>query len=100
MQLGAPDASGRKSPVDTNETFTLEVDMVIKAAGQVPFEKLISDNGLTNQDGKIVIDNNNGTNIKGVFAGGDAVNGGKEVVDAVQAGKEGALAILRYLSEP
>jgi len=100
MQLGAPDASGRKSPVDTNETFTLEVDMVIKAAGQVPFEKLISDNGLTNQDGKIVIDNNNGTNIKGVFAGGDAVNGGKEVVDAVQAGKEGALAILRYLLEP
>ena len=33
------------------------------------------------------------TNIKGVFAGGDAVNGGKEVVDAVQAGKDGAAAI-------
>jgi glutamate synthase (NADPH/NADH) small chain len=33
MQLGSPDASGRKSPVDTGETFTLEVDMVIKAAG-------------------------------------------------------------------
>ena len=37
------------------------------------------------------------TNIKGVFAGGDAVNGGKEVVDAVQAGKDGATAILEYL---
>ena len=38
------------------------------------------------------------TNIKGVFAGGDAVNGGKEVVDAVQAGKDGAAAIIRYLN--
>jgi glutamate synthase (NADPH/NADH) small chain len=37
------------------------------------------------------------TGIHGVFAGGDAVNGGKEVVHAVQAGKEGAKAILGYL---
>ncbi len=36
MKLGEPDASGRRSPVDTGETFTLDVDMVIKAAGQVP----------------------------------------------------------------
>jgi len=41
MKLGEPDASGRRSPVDTGETFTLDVDMVIKAAGQVPFEKLV-----------------------------------------------------------
>src|SRR4026207_2534221 len=40
MVLGEPDASGRRSPVDTGETFTLDVDMVIKAAGQVPFEQL------------------------------------------------------------
>jgi dihydropyrimidine dehydrogenase (NAD+) subunit PreT len=95
MELGEPDASGRRSPVDTGETFSLDVDMVIKAAGQMPFEKLIMDNGLMNNAGKIVI-NNNETNIKGVFAGGDAVNGGKEVVDAVQAGKDGAAAILKY----
>ncbi len=97
MQLGEPDASGRKSPVDTGETFTLEVDMVIKAAGQVPFAKLISDTGIINKNGKIITDSNCATNIKGVFAGGDAVNGGKEVVDAVQAGKDGANAILNYL---
>jgi glutamate synthase (NADPH/NADH) small chain len=40
---------------------------------------------------------NNVTNIDGVFAGGDCVNGGKEVVDAVQAGKDGAKAILEFL---
>ena len=97
MKLGEPDTSGRRSPVDTGETITLEVDMVIKAAGQVPFEELIKSNGINNKYGKIVIDNNNATNIKGVFAGGDAVNGGKEVVDAVQAGKDGAKAILNYL---
>lgn len=98
MSLGEPDASGRRSPVDTGETFSLEVDMVIKAAGQVPFEELINKSGLNNKNGKLVIDNNCATNIKGVFAGGDAVNGGKEVVDAVQAGKDGAKAILKYLN--
>ena len=99
MKLGEPDASGRRSPVDTGETFTLDVDMVIKAAGQVPFEKLIKKYKLDNKYGKLVIDNNCATNIKGVFAGGDAVNGGKEVVDAVQAGKDGAKAILNFITK-
>ena len=97
MKLGEPDASGRRSPVDTGATFAIEVDMVIKAAGQVPFERLVNKLKLKNAKGKIEINNNCATNIKGVFAGGDAVNGGKEVVDAVQAGKDGALAILNYL---
>ncbi len=97
MKLGEPDASGRRSPVDTGETFTLDVDMVIKAAGQVPFEKLVNKLKMENRKGKIVIDDNCATNVKGVFAGGDAVNGGKEVVDAVEDGKKGALAILKYL---
>ncbi len=96
MILGEPDASGRRSPVDTGETFTLDVDMVIKAAGQMPFEQLIMDNEIMNNNGKITIDNKSSTNLTGVFAGGDCVNGGKEVVDAVQAGKDGAAAILDY----
>jgi dihydropyrimidine dehydrogenase (NAD+) subunit PreT len=97
MQLGEPDASGRRSPVDTGLTFSLQVDMVIKAAGQTPFEGLIDELKIQHSKGKISIDDNCATNIKGVFAGGDAVNGGKEVVDAVQAGKDGAKAILDYL---
>jgi dihydropyrimidine dehydrogenase (NAD+) subunit PreT len=97
MKLGEPDASGRRSPVDTGETFTLDVDMVIKAAGQVPFEKLMNKLKIKNSKGKILINENCSTNIKGVFAGGDAVNGGKEVVDAVQAGKDGAKSILDFL---
>lgn len=98
MTLGEPDASGRRSPVDTGETFTLDVDMVIKAAGQVPFEKLISKSRLDHQHGKIVINEDGATNIKGVFAGGDAVNGGKEVVDAVEAGKCASHSILKFLN--
>lgn len=97
MKLGEPDASGRRSPVETGETFILEVDMVIKAAGQKPFDKLIQSMNLENKNGKILINDNRSTNLNGVFAGGDAVNGGKEVVDAVQAGKEGAKAILNYI---
>jgi glutamate synthase (NADPH/NADH) small chain len=96
MKLGEPDASGRRAPVETNETITLSVDMVIKAAGQIPFEGLVTNIQLTNSKGKVSIDDTSATNIKGVFAGGDCVNGGKEVVDAVQAGKEGAAAILNY----
>jgi glutamate synthase (NADPH/NADH) small chain len=98
MQLGTPDAGGRRSPVATGELFTLEVDMVIKAAGQMPFESLVSSERLQHQQGKIVINEHCATNVPGVFAGGDCVNGGKEVVDAVQAGKDGAAAILAYLA--
>ncbi len=96
MKLGEPDASGRRSPIDTGETFALNVDMVIKAAGQVPFEKLVNKFKIQNSKGKINI-KDSATNIPGVFAGGDCVNGGKEVVDAVQAGKDGAFSILSYL---
>ncbi|MBO9204970.1 MULTISPECIES: NAD(P)-dependent oxidoreductase [Niastella] len=98
MQLGEPDASGRRSPVESGETFTLDVDMIIKAAGQIPFVELVNNNQLKHAHGKVVTQMNGSTNIPGVFAGGDCVNGGKEVVDAVQDGKLGARAILEYLN--
>ncbi len=97
MQLGVADSSGRRTPVETGETFTLETDMIIKAAGQMPFKELVEQNEISNSFGKIII-RDNVTNIPGVFAGGDCVNGGKEVVDAVQAGKDGALSILKFLN--
>ncbi|HMK04046.1 MAG TPA: NAD(P)-dependent oxidoreductase [Ferruginibacter sp.] len=97
MVLGEPDESGRRSPVDTGDSFSLDVDMVIKAAGQMPFEELVKNNSIENKNGKIILKDSAATNLNGVFAGGDAVNGGKEVVDAVQAGKEGAAAILNFI---
>lgn len=96
MKLGAPDHSGKPAPVPTGETITLEVDMVIKATGQRPFEELVTQSNMQNRRGKIIVKENAATTIPGVFAGGDCVNGGKEVVDAVQAGKDGAAAILDY----
>jgi dihydropyrimidine dehydrogenase (NAD+) subunit PreT len=100
MELGEPDISGRRSPVDTGETFSLSVDMVIKAAGQMPFESLVEAFKIHpapgGTKGKINI-KDSATNLPGVFAGGDCVNGGKEVVDAVQAGKDGAKAILDFI---
>lgn len=100
MHLGAADASGRRSPIASGETITLEVDMVIKAAGQMPFESLVSTSAIDNTKGKITVENKSATNLKGVFAGGDCVNGGREVVDAVQAGKDGAAAIVKYIIGP
>jgi glutamate synthase (NADPH/NADH) small chain len=96
MELGAADASGRKAPSDTGETFSIDVDMVIKAAGQMPYKDLVATNNLQHNNGRLVV-NKNETSISGVFAGGDCVNGGKEVVDAVQAGTDGAQVILEYL---
>ncbi|MBN9384827.1 MAG: NAD(P)-dependent oxidoreductase [Chitinophagaceae bacterium] len=97
MELGPPDAGGRRSPQPTGETFTLDVDMVIKATGQMPFEELALDAGVGHRGGKVAVDGAGATSLPGVFAGGDCVNGGKEVVDAVQAGKLSAAAILSYL---
>jgi dihydropyrimidine dehydrogenase (NAD+) subunit PreT len=59
---------------------------------------LIKDSKLNNAYGKITINKDGSTNLNGVYAGGDAVNGGKEVVDAVQAGKDGAKGILSFLN--
>jgi dihydropyrimidine dehydrogenase (NAD+) subunit PreT len=96
MRLGAPDFSGKPAPEPTGETIALEVDMIIKATGQKPYAHLVEAFEIQNSKSKILT-TNSATNIKGVFAGGDCVNGGKEVVDAVQAGKDGAAAILNFL---
>jgi glutamate synthase (NADPH/NADH) small chain len=77
MKLGDADASGRRSPVETGETFEIECDMIIKAAGQTPFEGLISSYELQNSYGKVSVNSAYETNWKGVFAGGDCINGGK-----------------------
>ena len=97
MKLGAPDFSGRPSPEPTGETITIEADMIIKATGQKPFEDLVNGYDIENRKGKIVGRENHATNLSKVFAGGDCVNGGKEVVDAVQAGKDAVAAIIQYL---
>ncbi|MCE3283702.1 MAG: NAD(P)-dependent oxidoreductase, partial [Chitinophagaceae bacterium] len=98
MKLGAPDHSGKPAPQPTGQTITLDVDMVIKATGQSPFASLVNAMQLKNTRGKLEVNEKTVTSIQGVFAGGDCVNGGKEVVDAVQAGKDGAAAILQYLA--
>lgn len=97
MRPGPPDDSGRRSPVETGDTLVLDVDMIIKATGQLPFTELIRSAGLDDHQGRIATTAGGITSIAGIFAGGDCVNGGKEVVDAVQAGKEAAAAILTYL---
>ena len=100
MRLGEPDSSGRRMPIDTGEKVELQVDMVIKAAGQIPFSSLVEGSGVSHVKGLVaakVLGTDGG--LAPVFAGGDCVNGGKEVVDAVQAGKEAAAAILTYFEK-
>ncbi len=97
MKLNESIPGERKVPEPTGETIQLDVDMIIKATGQLPFEKFVHKNDLIHSNGRILVDEQNETSIAAVFAGGDCVNGGKEVVDAVQAGKDAAAGILSYL---
>ena len=102
MELGEPDASGRRRPVEIpGSEFTLELDTVIMALGTSP-NPLISSTteGLeTNKRKCIVASEENGQTSKAaVFAGGDAVTGAATVILAMGAGKTGAKGIDEYLS--
>ena len=102
MELGEPDASGRRRPVVIPDSeFTLDVDTVIMALGTSP-NPLISSTteGLeTNKWKCIVAEEDNGqTSKEDVFAGGDAVTGAATVILAMEAGKAGAKGIHEYLS--
>lgn len=101
MELGEPDASGRRRPVEIpGSEFTLELDTVIMALGTSP-NPLISSTteGLeTNKRKCIVASEENGQTSKAaVFAGGDAVTGAATVILAMGAGKAGAKGIDEYL---
>ncbi|HIR04965.1 MAG TPA: NADPH-dependent glutamate synthase [Candidatus Copromonas faecavium] len=102
MELGEPDASGRRRPVEVaGSDFTIDVDTVIMALGTSP-NPLISSttDGLeTNKHKCIVASEENGqTSREGVFAGGDAVTGAATVILAMEAGRAGARGIDEYLS--
>lgn len=103
MELGEPDASGRRRPVEVpGSEFEMELDTVIMSLGTSP-NPLISSTteGLeTNKWKCIVADEEFGKTTKeGVFAGGDAVTGAATVILAMGAGKAAAKGIHKYLSE-
>ena len=101
MELGEPDASGRRRPIEKKSSdFTLDVDCVIMALGTTP-NPLIKDtteNLETQKWGGICADERGQTSRKGVFAGGDAVTGAATVILAMGAGKTAASAIDEYIS--
>ncbi len=103
MELGEPDASGRRRPVEIpGSDYTIDVDTVIMSLGTSP-NPLISSTteGLeTNKRKCIIAEEHNGKTTKeGVYAGGDAVTGAATVILAMEAGKDGAKGIHEYLSQ-
>lgn len=100
MELGEPDASGRRRPVPIDgEEFILDVDAVIVAIGTSPNPLIRTTTpGLdANRKGCIVADEVGTTTKDGVFAGGDAVTGAATVILAMGAGKKAAAAIDEYI---
>jgi dihydropyrimidine dehydrogenase (NAD+) subunit PreT len=84
---------------DGESELRLKADQVIFAIGQAPEEILLSEKlELTDKKLIKINDENHSTSLKGVFAAGDAVNGGKTVVQAVAEGKTAAFAIMSYLT--
>jgi len=102
MELGEPDASGRRRPIEVpGSEFILEVDTVIMSLGTSPNPLLRTTTpGLeTNRKGCLIVNEDEMTTRDGVFAGGDAVTGAATVILAMGAGKKGAAAIDAYLNK-
>ena len=102
MELGEPDASGRRRPIEVPDSeFMLDVDTVIMALGTSPNPLIRSTTpGLeTNRKGCLIVNEQEMTTREGVFAGGDAVTGAATVILAMGAGKKGAAAIHNFLSK-
>ncbi len=102
MELGEPDASGRRKPVPVpGSEFILEVDTVIMAVGQAPNPIIQATTpGLgTGKKGTVNVNEHQQTNRPGIFAGGDLARGGATVILAMRDGKEAASAIDAYLRE-
>ena len=101
MELGEPDASGRRRPIEKKGSeFTMDVDTVIMSLGTSPNPLIRSTTpGLeTNRHGCIVTEGDEGkTSREGVYAGGDAVTGAATVIKAMGAGKAAAKAIDEYI---
>ncbi|MBQ7051639.1 MAG: NADPH-dependent glutamate synthase [Clostridia bacterium] len=102
MELGEPDASGRRRPVvKEGSEFTLDVDTMIMSIGTSPNPLIRATTpGLeTNRHGCIVVSGDDGlTSREGVYAGGDAVTGAATVILAMGAGKQAAKAIDAYIT--
>ncbi len=101
MELGEPDASGRRRPVEQpGSEFELKVDAVIMSLGTSPNPLIKSTTkGLeVNRKGGIIVNEEGLTSREGVYAGGDAVTGAATVILAMGAGKLGAQSIDEYLS--
>ncbi len=101
MELGEPDASGRRRPVEKpGSEFELKVDAVIMSLGTSPNPLIKSTTkGLeVNRKGGIIVNEEGLTSREGVYAGGDAVTGAATVILAMGAGKLGAQSIDEYLS--
>ncbi len=101
MELGEPDASGRRRPiVKEGSEFTIEVDVAVVALGTTPNPLIPSTTiGLeTKKNGTVVADEETGKTVKdGVWAGGDVVTGAATVISAMGAGKRAAASIDAYL---
>ena len=100
MELGEPDESGRRRPIEVKGSeFTIDADVVIMALGTSPNPLLkITTPGLeANRRGCLTANEDGQTTREGVFAGGDAVTGAATVILAMGAGRKAAQAIDRYI---
>lgn len=100
MELGEPDASGRRSPIEVADSdFQIDCDVVIMALGTSPNPLIAAttDSLETTRRGCIVATEDGQTSREGVFAGGDAVTGAATVILAMGAGRKAAKAIDNYL---
>jgi NADPH-dependent glutamate synthase beta subunit-like oxidoreductase len=100
MELGEPDASGRRRPVEVaGSEYQLPAETVVLALGYWCDEDLAESAHLTHKSGKLIVDEATGaTNLPGVFAGGDNVRGADLVVTAIAEAQRAAVGMASYLA--
>ena len=100
MELGEPDSSGRRSPIEVKDSnFVIETDCVIMAIGTSPNPLIrnTTEGLITNKRGCFSVNEDGLTSLEGIYAGGDAVTGAATVILAMGAGKSCAKAMDEYI---
>ena len=100
MNLGEPDESGRRRPIeDPHTSFDMDIDEVIFAIGTSPNPLIFSTSDLASTShGCVIIDEKGRTSLNHIYAGGDVVSGSATVILAMEAGRKAAKSILESIN--
>jgi putative selenate reductase len=95
MELGEPDASGRRRPLSTGRFKTIEADFCVSAVGDDPEYAVLEKLGLLDEAGRVSAGDDGSTSVEGVYLIGDSRTGGSSIVNCIAEGRRAAAAVAK-----